>query len=307
MITVVGSTNVDFVFRVEHFTKEGETQKAIGYEVHPGGKGANQAVATAKMSTKVFFITCFSKDDEGRIHLENFKKLKIEGYEIVDVPTGRAFIEVEEPTGKNRIIIYSGANRLVTPELIEKKAEFIRTSKILLLQNEIPIEANICAAKIAKDAGLLTIFDPAPCENIPLEMLKLVDIITPNEEEFKKLAKEFLKEDVGEDNYEEIVKSFLDLGIRSIIIKMGEKGSVYYDKTRKIFVSAFNVKAVDTTGAGDVYNGIFAANYLKSRDVEKSMIFASAGSAISVTRKGAQTSIPTEMEVIEFIDKHFFS
>jgi ribokinase len=202
MIAVIGSSNMDIVLTVEHFTKPGETQKILNLEYFPGGKGANQAVAVAKLSkSNVFFLTMLGNDSYGSALAKSYEKLGISGYKFVDTNTGLAFIEVTL-SGENRIMITYGANAYLTPEVIEECKSDILRSDILLLQNEIPFESTLLAAKLLKDAGKLVIFDPAPALGINPEIFPYVDILTPNEEELKTLSENII------GRYESIEKTF---------------------------------------------------------------------------------------------------
>jgi len=302
MITVVGSSNVDIVLYVKRFTRPGETQKAYNMKIYPGGKGANQAVTVAKLGAKCYFLSCLSND--GSILIENFEKLGIKGWKIVDEPTGKAFIELTE-NGENRIIIFGGANLLVNEKFITENDSFIKESNIVLLQNEIPLEGNLAAVTIAKEHGATVILDPAPAQNISLELLKMVDIITPNEEELKELVRNISPEFSDFNNTNKMLDLLKEQGINSIILKCGEKGSIFYNGSSFIEIPAFKIEnVVDTTAAGDVYNGALAVALDRGKNIKTAMVYASAAAAISVTRFGAQNSIPNEAEVRNFLKSH---
>lgn len=297
MILVIGSSNVDYVFKVDHFTNGGETQKALEFQLHPGGKGANQAVTVGKLRGKCRFISCISEKD-GQILIDNFKKWNVDGWNLCGEYTGKAFIEVTK-SGENRIVIYPGSNKLLTPEVVIQNEEMIKNSDILLLQNEIPLDSNKTAVKVAKKYGTFVILDPAPAQNLDRELLTLADIITPNKEEAEEIGKIFDCKFADPESY---MKCMIDKGLKSIIVKLGEAGSIYFDGEKLINVNAFKVDSVaDTTAAGDIYNGALATALDEGKSIKDAMIFASAAAAISVTRMGAQSSIPDRSEVETFL------
>lgn len=293
MISVVGSSNIDIVLRVDHFTKPGETQKALEMNVFPGGKGANQAVTVAKIGRKgCHFVTCVGNDSYSDLIIKNFEKLGITGYIRVGAPTGRAFIEVDK-TGQNRIIIFPGANAELKRELIDWKT--LSESDILLLQNEIPFETTL---ECAKKFGGIVIFDPAPAQGINGEIFQYVDYLTPNEKEIEALSKEFFGEFLS---IEKVAENFLKLGVKNVIVKLGDKGALLVNKNGEKHFPAFRVKAVDTTAAGDVFNGAFAVALSEGKQPEEAVVFGMAAAAISVTKVGAQSSVPSREEIDKFL------
>ncbi|MGQ9857048.1 MAG: ribokinase [Fervidobacterium sp.] len=294
MIAVIGSSNMDIVLTVEHFTKPGETQKILNLEYFPGGKGANQAVAAAKLSkSKVFFLTMLGNDSYGATLSKNYDELGISGYKFVDTNTGLAFIEVTL-SGENRIMITPGANAHLTPRIVNESIDEILKRDILLLQNEIPFESTLFAARLFKDAGKLVIFDPAPAGGITPEIFPYVDILTPNEEELKTLSENII------GRYESIKKTFeafREKGLKSMIVKQGEKGATYIDEKAIFTVPTKKIEPIDTTAAGDVFNGALAVALNEGKNIQSAIKFANICAAISVTRKGAQPSIPDREEV----------
>ena len=293
MISIVGSSNIDIVLKVDHFTKPGETQRALEMSIFPGGKGANQAVTVAKIGERgCHFLTCLGNDDYAKILSDNFERHGIEGYIQVNVPTGRAFIEVDK-SGQNRIIIFSGANAKLKKELIDWEA--LSESEILLLQNEISFETTL---ECARRFNGIVIFDPAPAQGINEEIFQYVDYLTPNEEEIETLSKEFFDEFLS---VEKAAERFLELGVKNVIVKLGNKGALVVSKRKKGHFPAFKVKAEDTTAAGDVFNGAFAVGLAEGKCLEDAVLFGMAAAAISVTRPGAQSSIPSRQEVEEFL------
>jgi len=294
LIAVVGSSNVDLVVSVDHFTKPGETQACISFSRHPGGKGANQAVACKKLGADVFFLSVTGSDGNGEFIREELRKHGVHNaLQVSDAPNGFALIEVASD-GQNRIIIYGGSNSHLTPELIEKLQDDILRSDLLLIQNEIPFSSTVKAAQLFKSKGKLVVFDPAPAQNISSEIFPYVDIITPNESEMRSLLNKNISPEEG-------IEQLLKLGCENVLLKLGEKGCLFHGKMGQFRVEAFKVNTVDSTAAGDVFNAAFATELERSKNIEKSLIFASAAAAISVTRHGAQPSIPTLAEVNEFL------
>lgn len=293
MIAVVGSNNVDLVVVVDHFTDPGETQKCLEFERFAGGKGANQAVACKKLGAEVTFLTCIGNDGNGQFSFEKLSKIGIEKFAIkTDLPNGFALIEITK-NGENRIIIYPGSNGLLTKDLVHKNAQELLKAEMVLLQNEVPFETTFETAKLFKENGKLVIFDPAPAQNIDQEVFKYVDIITPNESEIFALTKI--------EQVEMAIDKLLKAGCKNVLLKMGKKGSLFKGEFGQIRTQAFKVKPVDTTAAGDIFNAGFAVEFERTKDLQKALTFASAAAAISVTRKGAQSSIPTQDEVTEFL------
>jgi ribokinase len=300
MISIVGSSNVDIVLSVERFTLPGETQKAKKLELFPGGKGSNQANTVAKLSktnSKVYFLTCIGNDSYGNILKEQYDKLNIKGYKVVKESNGLAFIEVTEK-GENRIVIFPGANEYLLPGLIEENTDELLDSKYILLQNEIPFESTLYAAKLFKENKKTVIFDPAPVKGIKKEIFQFVDFLTPNEEEIRLLTEQFFGSFVS---YDDSYNKFKGLGIKKLVIKLGDKGVIYFDEKNVIKLPSFKVNAIDTTAAGDVFNGAFSVALNENFDIKSALRFASAAAALSVTKKGAQSSIPTRKEVEEFL------
>lgn len=305
MIAVIGSSNMDIVLTVEKFTNPGETQKAILLENFPGGKGANQAVTAAKLSKeKVYFFTALGNDEFGKNLANNFDKNNIIGYVYTDLHTGRAYIEVTKK-GENRIIIYEGANGFITPEIVEKKIDVLNEYKYFLLQNEIPFETTLYIAKTFNKRNKTIIFDPAPAQNIEKEIFQYIDYFTPNEEEFKYLSMKFFNLN-PEENLKEVLRSFFNLGVKNIILKQGGKDIILYNTNSILKIPVFKIEnIVDTTAAGDVFNGALAVALSEKKDIKEAIVFASAAAGISITRKGAQSSIPTRDEVEQFIKLNF--
>ncbi len=295
MVGIVGSTNVDIVMRVRSFTLPGETQRALSVEKFPGGKGANQAVSVAKLSrSRTVFITLVGDDEDGRWMLERFRSLGMVGPKTKGEMTGRAYIELTE-SGENRIVIFGGANDLLTPDEVDWK--LLDEVDVVLLQNEIPFETSLEVARFSKERGKTVILDPAPAHGMKADILKYTDFLTPNETELVEISRSF----IGEyESLEESVEKLLKLGVKAIVVKLGENGIFYSDGLKTMKIPAPKVDAVDTTAAGDVFNGAFGFMLDSGSTLLEALRFAVLSASLSVTRMGAQTSIPEFGEVKEF-------
>lgn len=266
----------------------------------PGGKGANQAIAAKKSGADVTFITRVGNDDFGRRSVENYQREGLEtAYIIRDMkdPSGIAFITVDG-NGENSIAVASGANSNLLPADIERNTMVISQSDIILLQLEVPLQTVFTAAKTAFDAGKTIILNPAPARKLADDLLSIVTIITPNENEAEILTGIKVTD---EKTAKKAADMLLAKGVQTVILTMGSKGLLFVDKNRTEFVPAYKVEAVDTTAAGDVFNGAFAAALSENMELLSSIRFASAAAGISVTRMGAQTSIPGRNEVEQFL------
>ncbi|MCX8095198.1 MAG: ribokinase [Caldisericia bacterium] len=299
MIYVLGSINFDLTIFVEKFPEIGETIKGNSILSSLGGKGANQAISVKKLNGEVLFIGRLGDDYFGKFLLNSLDDFKL-NYEIKienNTNTGIAIINVDK-NGKNKIVIIEGANGKVGEDEIEFLNKKIKYGDILLLQGEIPTQSIINSAKIAKEKGAKVIFDPAPAKKEFIEIFHYVDYLTPNETEL-----EILTENIK--NFEEKINFLLDNGAFSVIAKLGENGSYYKDiNGTKYRVPAYKVNAIDTTAAGDIFNGAFAVCLQKNFDVLYSLKFSNAAAAISVTRKGASISCPNYDEVIKFMEEY---
>ncbi len=290
-IGVVGSTNVDYVLRVDRFVQVGETIKARSFHKFPGGKGANQAVAAAKLSeSSVIFSSFVGEDEDGKWMLKRFSELKIIGPKAIEGYTGKAFIEVTS-SGENRITIYTGTNSKLTPEKLDYT--LLEKVEIVLLQNEIPFQTTLNVARWAKNSGKIVVFDPAPAHEIDPEIFKYVDYITPNEVELMQLSRTLFGE-IKEVRY--AAEKLLEMGAGSVIVKLGENGVYYRKGLKEVKIPALRVEVLDTTAAGDVFNGAFAAFY--DLGEMRALELAVKAASISVTKMGAQSSIPDREEVI---------
>jgi len=298
-VVVIGSSNTDMVVSSPKMPTPGETVMGNEFSVIPGGKGANQAVAAARANGKVTFIAKVGNDDFGRNAIVGYKVDKINTDHIfIDPinPTGIAVIIVEEGTGQNSIVVSSGANSNLQKTEIERIKEVIIRADIVLMQLEIPLDVVYYALKICKKQGVKTILNPAPATHLSDAVLSLVDIITPNESEIQILTGINPK---GEKNIKKAASKLLEKVNDSVIVTLGDKGVYFISKNGEHgFVPTTKVDAVDTTAAGDVFNGYLATAIAKGKDYLEAISLANKAAAISVTCKGAQPSIPIIKDII---------
>lgn len=299
-IAVVGSANMDIVIETPHFPKIGETISGTKVSYYPGGKGANQAIAAARLGARSTLIAALGKDVFGRVLYDNLKTEAVNIDEIIQlegIPSGIASITLYE--NDNCIIVVPGANGHLKPEHVEYSRHIIEDSEIVMLQLEIPLETVEAAVHIAKQSGTIVILNPAPARELPLELLKQVDFITPNESEIGLLTGMV----ITQDNLEQAVDILLGFGVGHVIATLGEKGFVYKTKgAPMVTFPAHKVEVVDTTGAGDTFNAALAYALILYGDILKALRFANFAGALSVTREGAQSGMPSLPEVEHLAD-----
>ncbi len=303
IITVIGSMNMDLVVRTPRIPRAGETLAGTEFHTIPGGKGANQAVAAARAGAQTFMVGCVGRDAFGKELQDSLTcaRVDVSGVEsLAGISTGTATILVEDG-GQNRIIIVAGANGEVTPAIIEKEWSAIQKSDLILLQHEIPLETIHFTLQKAHSQNIATLLNPAPFYAFDAGLLHLVNFLVLNDLEATALTH------LEVNSVESALKAALLLrlgGAGSVIITLGALGAVLLDAESALFQPAFEVDAVDSTAAGDTFIGAFAASFLSSHDPESALLYATAASALSVTRLGAQTSIPRREEVEKFIRQH---
>lgn len=292
-IYVVGSLNMDLTIRAPYAPQKGETVRGEGFMVTPGGKGANQAVAAAKLGAKTFMVGCVG-NEFGDGLLQSLKACGA-NTEFVerknDVSSGIAMIIVAE--GDNRIVIDRGANAKVDKALIDRALAGAEAGDFLVVQLEIEREAVSYALACAKAKGMVTILNPAPAAELPDEMFASCDYFTPNQSEARFYTGIYPDDEASAKRCAAILK---EKGVKKVVITMGEQGSACVSDDGFIHTPAYEGKAVDTTAAGDTFIGAFATKLSEGADEEEAMRFANAAAAITVTRRGAQTSIPTRRE-----------
>ncbi|AHG85300.1 Ribokinase [Bibersteinia trehalosi USDA-ARS-USMARC-190] len=303
-LCVLGSINVDHVIRVPYFPKSGETLAGHSYQIAYGGKGANQAVAAARLGAKVKFIGAIGDDAIGQTMKSAFEQDGIDTQAIEVIPnqsTGLAMIQVSDE-GENSIVISAGANANLSTDRVAQQRTAIELADILLMQLESPLQAVEFAAKIAKKSGTLVVLNPAPAQALSDELLECVDIITPNETEAEILT------GVKVENAQTAAQAsavFHQKGIMTVLITLGAKGVYLSEQGRGgEIIRGFHVQAIDTTAAGDTFNGGFVTALLEGKTLSQAIRFAHAAAAISVTRLGAQTAIPYRSETLAFLSQH---
>ncbi len=299
-LVVLGSVNADHVLQVPSFPRPGETLHGRNYQVIPGGKGANQAVAAARLNADIGFIACVGDDAFGLNIRKSFQQdgMEISGVKVeAGCPTGIAMIQVSD-SGENSICISAEANAKLTAESLESELERIRAAKYLLMQLETPLDGVVKAALVAKDAKTKVILNPAPARPLPDQLLSCVDIITPNETEAESLTGIAVTDD---QSAQQAANLLHDKGIETVMITLGAKGVWLSQQKQGILIPGYKVNATDTTAAGDTFNGAFVTGLLEAMTLESAIKFAHAAAAISVTRFGAQTSIPNREEVEKFL------
>lgn len=305
-IVVVGSLNLDLVVRPRRAPAAGETVFAPQLERFPGGKGANQAVAAAKLGAPVTMIGRIGSDGFGDELLSSLTRAGVDTDAVTlseTAGTGTALITVDGESGQNRIVVVPGANGEVTPALVDTYADLIRSASVLLLQLEVPLEACARAAQIAHAAGVPVILDPAPAPTEPLpEALRACTwLITPNETEAALLLGTPVE---GSDGAEKAAAALAAQGFARVIIKAGGAGGCLYVNGQPFRYSSFPVPVVDTTAAGDAFAGGLAAALAQGMDLEAAVRWGAAAGALAVTRAGAQPSMGTQAELLALLERH---
>ncbi len=302
-IVVVGSINLDLVVGADRIPQVGETVIGKTFSTFYGGKGANQAVAVAKLGYSVSMVGNVGSDAFGTQLRNGLKDAGVDTayVDTVEGPSGVALITTGR-SGENNIVVVPGANGHLTPELLEKAATILERAGFLLAQLEIPLETVDYLAQFAERHNIPLMLDPAPARELPTALLRRLTWITPNETEATELVKAG-SENGNHDSYA-AADHLLAAGIKNVLLKLGSRGCVIALSNRlKKFIPAFSVNAVDTTGAGDAFNAGFAVALIRGLPVAQSAVFASAVAAISVTRHGAQSSMPTSSEVQTFLSE----
>lgn len=305
-ISVLGSINMDMVLKVDRMAKVGETLLAKSLDKVAGGKGANQAVAAARLGSKVYMIGKVGKDDNGDILYKSIENDDINVEYILkdkQEPTGMAIITVDKK-GNNSIIVVSGANMSLEKEDIYNWKGAIKESSILITQFETPMDIAEESFKLAKSFGVTTILNPAPAKEITKTLLENTDIIVPNETEAFEITKVEIKD---ERDIKKSAQFFFDKGVKFVIITLGEKGAAIISKDRFEMIPAYKVNAIDTTAAGDSFIGALAHKLgekeLNFESMKEGVLYGNKVSSIVVQKEGAQSSIPYLKEVEETFEE----
>lgn len=298
-IVVVGSSNTDMVVKTERFPEPGETILGGDFYMFPGGKGANQAVAAARAGGKVTFICCLGDDLFGQNALKGYAKegIDVDSVKIVENEASGVALITVNGEGENEIVVASGTNSLLSQEHLEARMGTISDAPIFLTQLETPIEtvAFLSARCRAKNQKL--IINPAPAQALDDAILNGLFLITPNETETKILTGIEVTDDASLEN---AGSAFLEKGVQNVIVTLGSRGSFFMNATESFVVPTPKVKAVDTTAAGDVFNGVLTVCLAEGKGWKESMAFASKAAALAVTKMGAQDTAPTLEEINQF-------
>ncbi len=297
-ILVIGSSNTDMVIKSTHLPRPGETVLGGTFFMNPGGKGANQAVACARLGGSVAFVCKTGNDVFGHQAFQLFDEEGIDtSFVFSDAknPSGVALILVDD-NAENCISVASGANLHLQTADIEKAVSAIENSEIVLMQLEIPLDTVEHAAKVAKSKGKTVILNPAPAplQPLPKSILENLDLITPNETEAEIISGIAVTDEASALS---AAKKICEMGVKKVIITMGSKGALIHDENTTEMIPGFKVKAVDTTAAGDCFNGALTIAISEGRILKEAVLFANRAAAISVTRQGAQSSMPYRQEV----------
>ncbi len=293
-IVVLGSANMDIVYRVPHIPAVGETILSTGFARNPGGKGANQAVAAALLGADVTMIGRVGRDGDGQALLSSLKTagVQLDGVEEDDVsPTGTAFICVSDK-GENNIVVYPGANAGVDDDQMKRHEDLLRGAQICVMQLETPHATVWKTLEICKSLGVYTILNPSPVAVVPDDALKLVDCLVPNEKEAAELMGN------GAVTAENLQAYMREKGLGTMIVTLGEEGALYVKADSCTHFPCKKLDAVDTTGAGDSFLGALCARLSQGKTMEDAIVFAQAAAAVTVMHMGAQQAMPRLHEVI---------
>lgn len=300
-IVVVGSSNMDLVVRVTRQPVAGETVMGETFMVNPGGKGANQAVAVKRLGGEVTFVTKVGEDLFGQQLLTHYGEEQLDlSYVLKDGknPTGVALITVEE-SGENRIVVVPGANAALEPAELSFMEKLVSQCDYVLLQLEIPLQVVDEVIRLAGRAGKRVVLNPAPAVTVPEEWLDGLFLITPNETETEKLTGVRVTD---EGSARKAAACFFAKGVKHVVITMGNRGALVASPDSAVLVPAYKVHAVDTTAAGDVFNGALVTWLSEGHSLLDATRSACAASAIAVTRNGAQEAAPYRHEVEKMLD-----
>lgn len=295
-IIVIGSSNVDMVVRTSHLPAPGETILGGEFFMNQGGKGANQAVAIKRLGGNLIFMAKLGNDVLGRQSVGFFKKEGIDTRYIAldeDSASGVALISVDDHA-ENSIVVASGANMLLNEQDVDKMLEEMCEGDILLMQLEIPLQTVEYAARKAFGKGVKVVLNPAPARSLPKELFRHLYMVTPNRIEAEMLTGIKIANDA---DVEKVAEEICAMGVKNVIITLGSKGCLIREEGVSYRIDAFKVEPVDTTAAGDTFNGALCVGLSEGMDLKQAAVMASKASSIAVTRMGAQSSIPYREEL----------
>ena len=295
-IIVIGSSNVDMVVRTSHLPAPGETILGGEFFMNQGGKGANQAVAIKRLGGNLIFMAKLGNDVLGRQSVGYFKKEGIDTRYIAldeDSASGVALISVDDHA-ENSIVVASGANMLLNEQYVDKMLEEMFEGDILLMQLEIPLQTVEYAARKAFGKGVKVVLNPAPARSLPKELFRHLYMVTPNRIEAEMLTGIKIANDA---DVEKVAEEICAMGVKNVIITLGSKGCLIREEGVSYRIDAFKVEPIDTTAAGDTFNGALCVGLSEGMDLKQAAVMASKASSIAVTRMGAQSSIPYREEL----------
>ncbi|MCD7937187.1 MAG: ribokinase [Tannerellaceae bacterium] len=295
-LLVIGSSNTDMVIKTQHLPKPGETVLGGTFFMNPGGKGANQAVAAARLGIPVSFICKTGNDIFGHQSQQLFEEEEIDtSYIFSDLknPSGIALITVDAQA-ENCIVVASGANANLLPSDVRKAEEIMDECDIILMQLEIPLDTVAYVARLGAQKMKKVILNPAPAQPLSNELLACLYLVTPNQTEAEMLSGVRITDPESAGYAAARIHAS---GVKNVVITLGSKGALVYENEQPVFIEAYPVKAVDTTAAGDVFNGALCAALLEGQGLTEAVRFACKAASISVTRQGAQESAPYRNEI----------
>ena len=293
-IVVIGSMNADLVIHSPQMPNLGETLTGSNFQINAGGKGLNQAVAIAKLGGDVSFLGAVGEDANGELLLNELYNSNVDfkGFKTKEAPTGIAMITVVD--GNNFIILDAGANAELTPEVISNFGDLIAECEYCVMQLEIPVETVLKVCEIANKCGTKIILNPAPYKELLNEVFSKIDFIIPNEHEAYDLTGIYPSD---EESTQKAILKLKQMGVKNIIITLGERGCAYSVENEIVFKSAIKTNVVDTTSAGDTFVGALVSKLSQNETLENAVLFATKAAAITVSREGASKSIPYANEI----------
>jgi ribokinase len=301
-VVVVGGVNTDYVIRGERLPQPGETLQGEIFQEGPGGKGANQAVAVARLGCRVELIARLGKDERAEVLL---KQLSAEAVDVSrvhrdrDAPTGVALIMVDR-SGEKQILTALGANRRLTEADIHSVKDRIQSAKVLLTQLEVPISVVSLGLRLARAAGVKTVLDPAPAIPLSQDILQLVDVIRPNASEAETLTKIPVRD---RDSAAAAARRLLSRGVGAVVVQARDAGNLLLTADEERFLPKFSVESVDATGAGDAFVAALATGLAEGRPLSEAATMGSAAAALATTRLGAQAGLPRRTELLRFVSE----